>query len=132
MVFVGDTNMPTANWSSSTPKPNTVVNQTPVVAEKPFLSIDSFGNYSVFVPALQRNSLGTTWEGGSSLGNYLPIDQFYVAHPETEPLKTINNALTSGKDLLLTPGIYHLDATIRCFPSGYCDPWPWIGNSDPG
>jgi fibronectin type 3 domain-containing protein len=113
MVFVGAINTPAGDWSSPSPKPNTVVSQTPVVAEKPFLTIDSFGNYSVFVPALQRNSLGTTWEGGFPLGNYIPIDQFYVAHPETDTAATINDALTSGKNLLLTPGIYHLDATIH-------------------
>jgi hypothetical protein len=109
MVFVGAINAP----AQSFPKPPfTVVNQTPVVREKPFLYIDQAGNYQVFVPALRTNSQGTTWANGSPAGSSLPISQFYITKPG-DTAATINSALAQGLNLLFTPGIYHLNDTIR-------------------
>jgi hypothetical protein len=109
MVFVGATNAPSGTFPNP---PFTVVNQSPVVREKPFLYVDSAGNYNVFVPALQSNSSGTTWSGGSAAGSSLPISQFYVAKPG-DSAATINAALSQGKNLLFTPGIYHLSQTLN-------------------
>lgn len=110
MVFVGCNNPPAGTYPD---KPFTVVNQTPVVREKPYLYIDGSGNYNVFVPALRTNSQGTTWNSGQTPGQSIPIDQFYIAHPETDTAASINAALSQGKNLLFTPGIYHLSDTIR-------------------
>ena len=111
MVFVGCTNAPSgANWPNP---PDTVVNQTPVVREKPFLTIDGSGNYSVFVPALSSNSSGITWASGSSAGQSIPISQFYIAHSSSDTAATLNAALSQGKNLLLTPGIYSINATLQ-------------------
>jgi len=111
MVFVGDTNAPSgANW----PNPSyTVTNQTPQAREKPFLTIDGSGNYSVFVPALSSNSQGITWASGSSAGQSIPISQFYIAHSSSDTAATLNAALSQGKNLLLTPGVYSLNATLQ-------------------
>jgi hypothetical protein len=111
MVFVGDTNAPSgANW----PNPAyTVTSQTPQVREKPFLTIDGSGNYSVFVPALSSNSSGITWSSGSSAGQSIPISQFYIAHSSSDTAATLNAALSQGKNLLLTPGVYSLNATLQ-------------------
>src|SRR5208337_797268 len=51
--------------------------------------------------------------GGTSPGRPLPIDQFYLAHPEKDNAASINAALSQGKNLLFTPGIYHLESSIR-------------------
>lgn len=110
MVFVGVNNAPAGSFPNP---PYTVVNQTPVVREKPFLTIDSAGNYSVFVPALSNNSQGTTWSNGAAAGLSIPISQFYIAHEGTDTAATINAALNLGKNLLFTPGIYQLNDTIR-------------------
>jgi hypothetical protein len=111
MVFVGDTNAPSgANW----PNPAySVTNNTPVSREKPFLTIDGSGNYSVFVPALSTNSSGITWSSGSSPGQSIPISQFYIAQASSDTAATLNAALAQGKNLLLTPGIYSLNATLQ-------------------
>lgn len=109
MVFVGVNNAPAPSFPNP---PETVVNQTPTVREKPFLYIDQAGNYEVFVPALRTNSQGTTWANGSPAGTSLPISQFYIAKP-SDTAATINNALAQGRDLLFTPGVYHLNDTIR-------------------
>ncbi|MBA2286320.1 MAG: coagulation factor 5/8 type domain-containing protein [Ktedonobacteraceae bacterium] len=109
MVFVGVNGAPAASFPNP---PETVVNQTPVVREKPFLYIDQAGNYQVFVPALRTNSQGTSWANGSPTGTSLSINQFYIAH-QGDSAATINNALAQGLNLIFTPGVYALNDTIR-------------------
>jgi hypothetical protein len=41
----------------------------------------------------------------------LPLNKFYVAKP-SDSAATINSALGSGRNLILTPGIYHLNQSI--------------------
>jgi hypothetical protein len=111
MVFVGDVNSPSESW----PKPPyTVVSETPVIREKPFLFVDTKGHYSVMVPALNRKaSVGTSWESGKTPGTSIPIEKFYIAHAEKDNAASINAAMKQGKNLLLTPGLYHLEASIK-------------------
>src|SRR6185295_9019551 len=85
---------------------------SPVTREKPFVYIDSSGQYNVFVPALRYNSVGTTWANGPAAGSSIPIDQFFIAKP-TDSVQTINNALARGQNLIFTPGIYQVDKTIK-------------------
>jgi hypothetical protein len=109
MVFVGDVNAPGNSFPSP---PYTTVSQTPTVREKPSLYVDGAGNYNVFVPALRSNSQGTTWLNGTPAGTSLPISQFYIVK-SGDTATTINAALAAGKNLLVTPGVYHLNDTIR-------------------
>ncbi len=109
MVFVGIKNTPTGEWPTP---PYTKVADTPIVREKPFLEVDAAGNYSVRVPALQTNSSGVTWHGGSTPGKTIPIEKFFIAHPG-DTAATLNTQLASGKNLLLTPGLYDLTEPIR-------------------
>ena len=53
MVFVGDVNVPQGTFPNP---PYTVVKQTPIIREKPYLYVDGEGQYFVFVPALQTNT----------------------------------------------------------------------------
>ena len=92
--------------------PYTTLPQSPVTREEPFLYVDSAGNFNVFVPALQRNSSGTTWASGSAAGSSIPITDFFIAK-STDNLGAINSALARGKHLILTPGIYSLDGPIH-------------------
>jgi hypothetical protein len=110
MVFVGVVSPPAGDWPSP---PYTKVDRVPVVREKPFLTVDSKSNWSVRVPALQRNTKGITWHGGSTPGQSIPLAHFYVAQPDRDTAASINAQLADGKDLLLTPGIYELDSAIR-------------------
>jgi hypothetical protein len=99
--------------AQSFPKPPyTTLPQSPVTREEPFLYVDSVGNFNVFVPALQRNSSGTTWASGPAAGSSIPITDFFIAKP-TDNLGAINSALAQGKHLILTPGIYSLDGPIH-------------------
>jgi hypothetical protein len=64
------------------------------------------------VPALRTNSQGITWANGTPAGSSLPISQFFIVKAGATAA-SINAALAAGKDLLFTPGVYHLDDTIR-------------------
>ncbi len=110
IVFVGVPHPPAGEWPSP---PFTKVERTPIVREKPFLVVDVKGNWSVRVPELRRDSMGVTWHGGATPGRSVPLAQFYVARPGIDSATTINAQLASGKDLLLTPGIYDLTEPIR-------------------
>ncbi|MDB5104129.1 MAG: carbohydrate binding module family protein [Fibrobacteres bacterium] len=114
MAFSGVVNPPAGTWPA---KPFTVVAQTPVVREKPFLTVDKAGKYSVNVPALREASQGTSWSKGAS-GENLPVELFHIAHPDRDDAATINAALASGKHLILTPGIYHLAQSIQVLRAG--------------
>jgi hypothetical protein len=109
MVFVGIKNPPSGEWPTP---PYTKVAETPVVREKPFLQVDAAGNYSVRVPALRTNSSGVTWHGGSTPGKSIPISKFFIAHPG-DTAANLNAQLASGKNLLITPGLYDLEEPIR-------------------
>jgi hypothetical protein len=109
MVFVGDPGSPPQHF----PNPShTVVDNTPKIREKPFLYLDGSGSYNVFVPALRTNARGTSWSGGNPAGTSISLSQFYVVRPGAS-VATINAALSQGKHLLITPGVYHLNDTIR-------------------
>jgi hypothetical protein len=109
MVFVGVSNPPAGTWPGSV---YTTVTNTPLIAEKPYLYLDTNGNYAVMVPAVQSNSFGTTWANGPTPGVSLPIGQFYVAHPGTDTAASMNAALNAGLNLILTPGVYQLNGSL--------------------
>ena len=110
MVFVGIPRPPAGEWPQP---PYTKVERTPIVREKPFLEVDAKGNWSVRVPALQTDSQGITWHGGSTPGRTVPLSQFYVAHADKDTAATMNAELAKGKNLLLAPGIYDLTEPIK-------------------
>ncbi|MFB6531579.1 RICIN domain-containing protein [Streptomyces sp. NPDC056399] len=110
MVFVGSQGVPGTSFPNP---PHTTVDRSPVVREKPFLTVDATGAYKVVVPAPRTDSTGTTWAaGGAPAATQLPIDRFHVVKPGATAAQ-INAALAAGKDLLVTPGVYHLDQTLR-------------------
>jgi hypothetical protein len=110
MVFVGVPNPPEGEW----PKPPyTKIAKTPIVREKPFLQIDSSGNYSARIPELRLDSTGITWHTATAPGKSIPIHDFYIAHPNRDNAATINVQLAKAKNLLLTPGIYDLTEPIH-------------------
>ena len=109
MVFAGVQGAPANTFPSP---PYTTVAQVPTVREKPFLYVDGAGAYQVFVPSLRTNSTGASWTSGTTAGSSLPIDQFYIAKPGATAAD-MNTALAAGKNLLVTPGVYHLNAPLQ-------------------
>jgi len=98
--------------AQSFPHPTfTTLATSPVTREAPYLYLDAAGNYNVFVPSAQFNTVGTTWGSGLTPGTSISIDQFFVANPN-DSVAAMNLALSRGKNLILTPGVYHLDQSI--------------------
>src|ERR1035437_6023202 len=106
MVFVGVLSPPAGEWPAP---PYTKVARTPLMREKPFLTVDARGRYFVRVPELRRDSAGVTWRAGSTPGVSIPIDRFYIAHPG-DTAAALNAQLAGGKHLLFPPGSYELPA----------------------
>src|SRR6202008_4071900 len=67
--------------------------------------------FNVFVPALATNSSGASWASGTEAGDSKSLSSFFIANPDT-PVLAINLALATGKNLVLTPGVYNLSAPI--------------------
>jgi hypothetical protein len=107
-VFSGVKGAPAQSFPNP---PYTTLASTPVSQEKPYLTLDAAGRYSVFVPAVRKDSAGTTWENGPTAGRSIPMSDFFVARP-SDSVKTINSQLARGKNLLLTPGIYDIGQSI--------------------
>ncbi len=109
-VFSGDVGAPAQNFGSG--GQYTTLAASPVTEEEPFLQVDSSGNYSVFVPAVQHDSVGPSWASGPTPGTAIGIRRFFIATP-ADPVPVINAALARGQDLILTPGVYNLHQTIE-------------------
>jgi hypothetical protein len=109
MVFVGCENPPAGEWPQ---KAVTRIQRTPLIREKPYLTIEG-DRWFVKVPPLRRGpTSGLSWEKGDAPGEALPIESFHVAKAGSDTAASINAALRAGKQLLVTPGIYSLDDTL--------------------
>lgn len=108
-VFIGVEGAPNDSWPD---KPTTVIDKTPVVREKPFLTYSESGGYAVFVPALRRHTSGPSWINRNEEGELIAITSFHIAYPDQDNATSINQALADGKHILFTPGIYEIDETL--------------------
>ena len=92
----------------------TVVDKSPVIAEKPFLTYLDDEGYVVFVPSVRENTYGISWENiNNESGEYISLDDFYIANADIDNSSTLNSALNEGKHLFFTPGIYTLDEPLE-------------------
>jgi hypothetical protein len=113
-VFSGDINAPAQCFpATSTCGPYTTLATTPVSRERPYLYVDSSGAFRVFVPSSQRDSSGPTWSASTSTpGRSIPLRDFFLARP-SDSVERINSELARGQNLLVTPGVYNVDRTIK-------------------
>ena len=107
-VFAGTVGAPPQSFPSP---PYTTLDTNPVSRERPYLYVDAAGSWDVFVPSLQRNGAGTTWANGPTPGTSVPLSRFYLARPGDSEGK-IFGQLQSGRNLILTPGVYDVSRTI--------------------
>jgi len=92
--------------------PYTTLATSPVTREAPYLYVDPQGEFNVFVPSAQHDSVGPSWATGPTPGASIPLQRFFVATP-ADSAETINDALDRGRDLILTPGIYRLGRSLE-------------------
>lgn len=124
LVFVGlkEGSAPSGTWPE---KPFTNVVNTKIIREKPFIVATDNGSFGIMVPKVMENSTGTSWEDIYTYNTVnsqeeidpdsnclLPIDAFFVAKPENT-VEEINAALSEGKGIILTPGIYKYSEPIH-------------------
>lgn len=109
MVFVGTEHAPANSFPDP---PYTTIDAAPVIREKPFLFVDRRGEWKVFVPAIRSNAKGVTWSSDEPRGVARPLNEFIIVKPGTSAA-TMNGALAQNKSLIITPGIYHLDAPLH-------------------
>jgi hypothetical protein len=109
-VFSGDVNAPAQDFGGGAAY--TTLTATPVSKEKPYLYIDGSGKWKMFVPSAEASSTGPTWANGHTPGTSIPLSKFFVATP-SDSVSAINNALSRGLNLLLTPGVYNLDSPVK-------------------
>jgi len=92
----------------------TVVTNTPVIREKPFLFIDKDNRYKVFRPALKHDRKGISY-ARTNMGDGEAIDvlkSFFVVKPGITA-EEMNKQLKAGKHLLITPGMYELSEPLH-------------------
>jgi hypothetical protein len=117
IVMLGDEplGVPDETWPEAS---YTAVSQTPIIREKPFLVYDEKDGLGVYVPEWKEGSMSFAWEGDASEGKVLPLSDFYVAKEDVDTASSINEALSDGKNVLFTPGIYELDESLSVQKSG--------------
>lgn len=87
---------------------------TPIIAEKPFISVKEDGRFQLNVPESQTNTVGPSWQG-SELLRTIDFEFVYVARADVDTPQSLNAALSSSsiKGLVFTPGIYNLGSCLH-------------------
>jgi hypothetical protein len=117
LVILGCVNLDEAsNQSKLMTAITTEIPITPVCMEKPFIVLKEDGiQYELRVPLASRDAAYQCGSHFDSTNDVIrDFSRVFVADPDNpDVLKQIQDALDSGKDVLLTPGIFHLDKTLR-------------------
>lgn len=111
-VFVGTINAPASHCGmdqESGAKPFVTVDAAPLMAEKPFISIEPTGKYNLNIPRVQQNYRGWNYDAVDTVG----FEQVYVADASKDTAQSINAKLATGLHVVLSPGIYDLTEPIR-------------------
>lgn len=98
-----------------------VVHNPRVTVEKPFIAMENDGTYKLRVPAPRfrhEAALGPDLDGESdSVRDFSAVRVAVADQTEGVPdlcvAQKINQALAEGKDVVLSPGVYHLSESLR-------------------
>jgi len=121
VVFVGSTQAPSTVWQNGTETGQAMTNvaAAPVVAEKPFITIDGDGKYWLQVPSVKRRYVGPSSHLGLKEAGIksVPFADVFMAESK-DTAATIQAKLDQCRNVVLTPGIYQLDHTLVLKTSG--------------
>ncbi len=81
-----------------------------MIAAKPYLVIDDVGRYTLRVPLVAKDVVGAALD---SPYRDVPFESVFVADAERHGAHEINEALRAELDVVLAPGIFQLDDSIR-------------------
>ena len=114
MMFIGVPGSPEEDWPA---KPYTVIKETPVIREKPYL-FEEGKKLSLIMPGLKRNSSSIGWSITNESDKIIKADDIFLAYPLRDDAKAINTELAKGKHVLLTPGRYFLKESLKVTKPG--------------
>ena len=110
MVFVGtEGTLPLLSPAARV----TEVEKNRFLREKPFVVFDKTEGYGVFLPDVRTESIGHSWKNGSTNGKFIELGKFYVARADKDNAASLNAALSKGKHILFSPGIYELETPLN-------------------
>lgn len=111
MVFVGVKGAPPSHCGRGGPRdpPNafTTVPHTPVIAEKPFVSITAAGKFKLNIPKLRFKVQGVDFDPGKQVD----FKDVYVTRLN-DTAASINAKLKQGLHVVISAGIYNLDEPL--------------------
>jgi len=110
-VFVGTVNAPTGHCGmdpETGAKPFVTIPASPLIAEKPFISISSSGRYQLNIPRPLQNAVGLNYQDVDQVD----FDEVFVADPAIDTAQTINAKLAQKLHVVLSPGIYDLSEPL--------------------
>lgn len=116
-VYVGTTGSPApsaactdAASSRKNPSPQSMVTDAaPVSLEKPYITIDAHGKYSLVTPRAAAGTRGVQWDTSAHVDGF---ESVFVANNATTTVAEINAALARGLHVVLCPGVYELPEPI--------------------
>ena len=109
-VFLGCEGVPGTHCGTSGGDPATTIDQTPLIAEKPYITIDDSGKYYLKRPKYQTATQGTSW-GDENVDNF-DFTTVYVAS-DADTAAVINGYLADGLHVVLQPGNYNLEDSLK-------------------
>eukprot|EP00929_Paragymnodinium_shiwhaense_P093752 TRINITY_DN53_c0_g1_i8.p1 TRINITY_DN53_c0_g1~~TRINITY_DN53_c0_g1_i8.p1 ORF type:complete len:760 (-),score=142.06 TRINITY_DN53_c0_g1_i8:520-2799(-) len=112
IVFVGSKGVPSSHCGANASlcsNPYTTIEKAPIVAEKPFITIDSAGSYTLNIPKILEDRVGVSYDQVDKVG----FEKVYVADASSDTAATINAKLQEGLSVVLSPGIYELDDSLK-------------------
>eukprot|EP00930_Biecheleria_cincta_P063043 TRINITY_DN4852_c0_g1_i6.p1 TRINITY_DN4852_c0_g1~~TRINITY_DN4852_c0_g1_i6.p1 ORF type:complete len:530 (+),score=90.79 TRINITY_DN4852_c0_g1_i6:1814-3403(+) len=110
-VFVGSPGAPASSFQKGDHKAISNISRTPVIAEKPFITIDPDGRYTLQIPKVQNNTVGATLRLTDAPVQSVPFEEVYVAR-ESDATAKIQDKLDAALHVVLTPGIYNLTKSL--------------------
>ncbi len=98
--------------ATCTGNPYTNIAQTPIIAEKPYITANATATtYTLVIPQVETNKVGTSADNSTPTVS-VDFSQVYVATAAADTAATINAQLNLGYHIILTPGIYSLTESI--------------------
>jgi hypothetical protein len=112
VVVCGVDGAPASHCSNQGGIPITNIPETPLISEKPYITVDSSGEkFNLVVPALKTNSHGFDFDSAVD-STIIGFEKVYVTKP-TDTATDINSKLKEGLHIVLSPAIYNLDAALE-------------------
>jgi hypothetical protein len=116
MVFAGVQGAPPTHCGDAGGTPSTNVPATPVISEKPYLSFDNATEkFFLRVPPVKTNSAG--YDVNNQGEKVIDFADVYVTRL-TDTAADMQAKLDQGLHLVISPGIYHINAPLRVNNSG--------------